>query len=242
MNKLFDLHIHSTFSDGFYTPSEIQQLYNKHNILFGISDHLSRYMGITDNEKLIKYIDTLDSLKIKKGIEIDLGYFPEKIERENLKYLDYIIGSIHIVKIDGNSFSLWDDSYYNQEYTISDIKEKYIQFIIKVLRSFEINIWGHPMMIPGFFYNYDTKIDHSIFSISDYERVLSVVKEKDIAIELSSRYNLPPEDMIKVALDLDLKFSIASDAHSPSNYLDLSYAEYIINKFDLKEKNFFNIF
>jgi len=108
MSYLQNLHTHSTFCDGIHTPEEMVQFaIDKGFDSLGFSGHsytgYSPYTHVTpeSTEEYKKVITALkpryaDQLKIYLGLEVDM-YSPI-----DLTGYDYLIGSVHYLKIDGN--------------------------------------------------------------------------------------------------------------------------------------------
>lgn len=107
---LSNFHTHTTKSDGKNTPEEIVKVAIEKGLKsIGFSDHgytefdLSYCMKDTDG-----YIDEITRLKtLYKGqIGVYLGVEEDAFHQVDRKRFDYIIGSAHYVKIDGEYFSV----------------------------------------------------------------------------------------------------------------------------------------
>ena len=104
-----NLHTHSVYSDGKYTPAEIiEQAITQNMTAIGISDHSYTFFDTRyclAEEKNQAYINELRALKAKYasdievlvGIELD-GYS----QGYNKNDFDYVIGSCHYINFDGD--------------------------------------------------------------------------------------------------------------------------------------------
>ena len=78
MKKLIDMHTHTNYSDGDYSPTELIELAKKQNIkILGITDHdtLEGIKNVPKNIKGIKVIHGIElTAKVSKGRMHILGY------------------------------------------------------------------------------------------------------------------------------------------------------------------------
>ncbi|MFW6281408.1 MAG: histidinol-phosphatase HisJ family protein [bacterium] len=218
---LVDYHTHP------YSHGEKEIKYNKKliknyiNIAYkkGIKE-----LGFSDHDEYIKKIklNLIDELsenspvKLLKGIEFDYipgkeSYINRKIKKLNL---DYAIGSVHF--IDGWGF---DNPNNIDEYQKRDIDrsyEEYYSIIEKCIESDLFNIVGHLDLIKvfGFKVNNEKKISNIIISI------LKKIKKYDLVLELNTnglnkpiKEIYPSEKIIHEAYNLNIPFTLASDAH-----------------------------
>lgn len=162
-------------------------------------------------------------INFRAGIEIDND--PETSQsgfvwlKKNYDKLDFVLGSVHFVE--GFAF---DHPHYIKEYEKYDINHLYREYY-KNLRSIAasgfIDSMAHLDLIKIF----------KFFPTEDmteiYDETLSVIKENDLSIEISTAglrkpiaEIYPAKEIVKMAQDKDISFTIASDAHS---YKDLSH-------------------
>lgn len=235
--ELIDYHNHSTFSDGELSVQEIDNIAREKNITIGVSDHYSYFIGISDQHRLNNYLLELEKTKLLKSLEICLGANPGIPENLRCK-LDYVMGSVHFIKIANMEYvSLWSNYFVNN---VDDFFEFYTQEIIRLINSEKFDILGHPLMIPFFIKN-DNRFAgrKEFFSIQQIERILDIVRDNGVALELSSRYELPHDEVIKIAIEKKIKFASGSDSHKKANYGDLTFAKRTINKYLLDSSNLF---
>ena len=172
------------------------------------------------NWDLIEKVSKNSPIKVLKALEFD--YIPgreEAIRRNIKKYkLDFAIGSIHF--IDGWGF---DNPKYIEEYSKRDIDlsyKNYFQLVLKAIRSNLFDIIGHFDLIKLFAFrpNQDNKDNLDSF-VKD---ILRELKQNSLVLELNTnginkpiKEIYPSEEIIRMAYDLNIPFTLASDAHHP---------------------------
>ncbi len=162
MNK-FDLHIHSTYSDGKNSIEEIVlKAIEKSFDIIGISDH--SYTSFDESycikkdaiDKYLKDIELLknkycDKIRILAGIEQD--FYSEKSNH----VFDYKIGSVHYLKVNDTYLSVDEskEALLNDvnEYFEGDIYayiEQYFETVSEVIKTTDADIIGHLDLISKF--------------------------------------------------------------------------------------------
>lgn len=236
---MLDLHTHSQYSK--HARGEVEEVV-KSAIAKGIqilclTDH-APYLVDSDNRILeseldeyieeVRFISSKYSEKIKVLVGLEVDYHPEH-ENYIAKLLesvevDYVIGSIHYVYVDGERVNVWDIEYLSSE----DFIDSYFFYLRKMIVSGFFDSIAHP----------DTIMRGGISSREFYERFLPLVKEMkehNVSYEINcssctkSNYNpktkcktigeavYPNYDLVAVLIDQGLSFTVGSDAHKPSN-------------------------
>jgi len=219
-----DLHIHSGWSDGIISLSDmIERIKKYHYEYIAISDHTtSNYYGRgLDAERLRRktnYIDRLKSrfkdFRILLGSEIDIrgtGKFdyPEYI----IEKLDIAIGSLH------SSFLNAEEE--NTARSISAINNKYIDFI------------AHPTGVV-----FGNRAPYFI----DVDRLITEAARNDKALEINSyflRMDLNEQNVRKAAKS-GVKIVINTDAHRPNNIDMIRLGVDIARRAGLRKKDVLN--
>ena len=125
--NLCDLHIHTTYCDGKNTPEEIVlEAIRKNMNKIGFSAHSYTYFDESyciKKEKIQAYKDEISRLKEKyRGkIEILCGIEQDFYSKEPTDGYDYVIGSVHYLKI-GDEFVPIDE---NADYLCEAVKKYY---------------------------------------------------------------------------------------------------------------------
>lgn len=187
MARIIDYHIHTSFSDGFFSPREMILAAAERGIQeVCITDHYSTWKPALSSIELEEYYTTLDeirrhesiSTKIFIGIEVDLS---------SIKFL----GSL-------NDFQ-WDLILF--EYVLAQSAwEKKFQQVLNFKKK-------NP--------NYNVGLAHTRFtrvSESKLDYVLNKIREYEIIVELNTGYGNYMDKWFTY-LDDEYWYSIGSDAH-----------------------------
>ena len=197
MYKKGDFHIHSTYSDGGYTPKEVVMLSKKKNVdIISLTDH-NNTCGIDEAILAGKEL----GVKVIPGVELStrynnarvhvLGYFKDDSYKNDL--LIEVLKNVKANKI-SNIKSLLGSyiNFYNK-------KDKlYVQTGIQILKFFGATvILAHPVLL-----NKDDFNDIIKMNFDGLEAKYFINKDKDT------------EYFLKVAKDRKLLYTAGSDFHS----------------------------
>ncbi len=253
----YNLHQHSLFSDGKAEPEAyIRQALSIGFEAIGFSEHSPLPFETTFSLKennLQPYVDETERLKQKyeeqliiyRALEMD--FIPGLSDNFDLwrskLQLDYLIGSVHLVKpengdelwfIDGPKSEVYDQGL--QQLFGGDIRKAvktYYHQINRMLESQQFEIVGHVDKIKMHNKN-------RFFSESEswYQQLVAetidLIRQTDLVVEVNTRgmykkraESLFPDDVtLKMLNTFDIPVLISSDAHHPSELnLLFDYAE-----------------
>lgn len=248
---MINLHTHTSFSDGSHLPEEyIRHAETAGLAILGFSDHSPLPFDNTfalREEKVGEYCDTVlalkqkqhNGLKILLGMEVDfipgMGH-PFDYFRNNFP-LDYMIGSVHLVR-NGPPKELWfidgpDPATYDEGLNLlfgGDIRAgvtAYYHQINEMLQSSRFEIIGHPDKIK--MHNRGHFSEEAPWYQALVDETLSLIKEKDVIVEVNTRgiYKkrsetlFPGPAILRKIKKLDIPVIISSDAHRPAEVANL---------------------
>lgn len=245
-----NLHTHTTFSDGSDKPLNYIQAASIQGISsLGFSDHSPLPFENTfalREEQLDNYHITINSLKsnpwdveVFLGMEVDyihgIGYSADYF-RKKLS-LDYVIGSVHLVKnpaieelwfIDGPNIETYDNGL--SAVFLNDAKAgvtAYYRQIQEMVACYKPEIIGHLDKIKmhnhnRFFVETDNWYQHLV------DETLALIKQYGCIVEVNTRgvYKkrsdsfFPGTEILKKIKTFKIPVTISSDAHKPK---ELSY-------------------
>lgn len=189
---IFDLHVHSTYSDGTMSLYRIANYVDENDnlVLVGITDHCShRSYGrkmldqgtAIERKQKIEELNRKSKTSILNCIEGDIlprgkVRLPKGLGK---KFFDLVVGSIHRPL---NPIT-WTET------------------VKGVIRNNKIDVLGHPMA-------YNDIMRDSI------EEIMLKLSRKNIAVELNTKYKFPPNYFLDLLKKYNVKVVPASDAHS----------------------------
>ncbi|HWC75102.1 MAG TPA: PHP domain-containing protein [Gemmatimonadales bacterium] len=212
-----DLQMHSVWSDGSGTISEMAEAAVQHGYEYiAITDHAQtlRIAGGIDERQLkeqgaeIAEVNALlenvgTPLRVLHSIELNLNPQGDgDMQRSALDNLDLVLGCFH------SSLRKKDDQ-----------TERYV----RALRNPDIQILGHPR---GRIYNFRAGLN------ADWPRVFAAAAELDKAVEIDSypdRQDLST-DLVRLAAQAGCRISIGTDAHGPTqlDFIELGLASALL--------------
>lgn len=268
----YNFHQHTYFSDGKETPEKFaEQALELGFSAIGFSEHSPLPFDnpfSLKKENIDDYIRQTElikdkyegQLKIYRALEMD--FVPGMSEdfdywRKRCK-VDYLIGSIHLVKAEGFK-RLWftdgpDYKTYDkgiEDFFGGDVKKAVKQFYHQtntMIETQKFEILGHfdkiKMHNRGRFFTDDEKWYRQLV-----DETLELIKQKDLIVEVNTRglYKkrsdefFPDGYALKRVQDLNIPVLISSDAHHPAE-LNLLFNEAVshLKKFGFQELMFFD--
>lgn len=230
-----DLHIHSTFSDGKNSPEDIILAAIDIGLeTVGISDHsftLFDQSYCIQKECIKEYIDQINSIKEKYSskIKILLGIEQDYYSEEPTFAYDYVIGSVHYLKINDDYIPVDEtadilknasNKYFNGN--IYKLIEKYFETVSGVVEKTNADIIGHFDLISKF--NEQTKLfdENDDRYINSYKSACDVLLSYNKPFEIntgaiSRGYKTKPypgDGIYNYLKSKGAKFILSSDSHS----------------------------
>ncbi len=218
--NLFDHHIHSNRSDGRVSLEDraLSVAIRPH----GVSDHYPWGSGMQKDDDVLRYIDDASRLGLQVGLEYDLGVAPPLLSSTQ-KALDYVIGSVHQVNIDGRiDYSpagaflkgRGGTSYTEQaKFADPDVQRKVLEAHLELVRfgimHRGIDIVGHPTFSPLAALG----DPEDAYPVEWQERLIALCIDNDVAIEINEAYGVPHRAFLVRANIRGARFAVGSDTH-----------------------------
>ena len=246
----FNLHTHSTFSDGKSLMEEtVAEAMAQGMHTLGFSDHSSvpfESRVSIPMDKNEEYVKSIKDLKIKYSGKIDIlasmemefipGIVVDFQKTKKDYQLDYLIGSVHLVGkspdtlwfIDGKSVEPYDEGL--KKYFGGDIRKgvrAYFDQENEMIETEKFDIIGHfdkvKMNARGRYFQEDEKWYRDMVL-----ETLDLIKQHDLIVEINTRglykqrYNgfYPSEWLLPRMKEMNVPVLISSDAHQ---YWELTY-------------------
>ena len=231
----FDLHIHSTYSDGKDSLEDI--------VLAAIGMGLSK-IGFSDHsytpfdesycisiEDIPRYIDEISVLKekYKDKITILSGIEQDFFSTENTDKFDYVIGSVHYIKVD-DGFVPVDETKEillkaSEQYFQGDIYkliDSYYDTVADVVDKTNADIIGHIDLITKFNENGILFNECNCRYIKAYQKACDKLLASNKVFEINTgaisrgykKSPYPSSDIYEYLKSKGAKFILSSDSHS----------------------------
>jgi histidinol phosphatase-like PHP family hydrolase len=219
--SLFDHHIHSRRSDG--TVSLEDRAKSAALRPHGISDHYPWPTGMQRDGDVLRYLDDAARLGLRVGIEYDLGVAPP-LPRSTHDALDYVIGSVHELTLDGKrlGYDLAGAHLkgrtappYAEARQFADpelqrrVLEAHLALVREGILETGIDIVGHPTMSPLAALG----DPEGAYPVEWQERFIALCVEHGVAIEINEAYRVPHRAFLERAHARGARFSVGSDSH-----------------------------
>ncbi len=204
---MFDLHIHSIYSDGSCTVDEIARKAKEMGMkVIAIVDHSIEHRLGMDEGKARKrqgeIEEAIDMYNIKILSGVECGILPEgEIALPNFDF-DLVVASIH-------DFLTVDEYYYRVKRCLERFGDK-------------VDVIGH--------------LHSEMFGIAgrDYAKdaeLIDLLIETDTAIEINTTHMAPPIDFLEMCSGRRIKYSIGSDAHTLERVGDVRWGFEIAKRY-----------
>lgn len=246
MNRLFNLHTHTHYCDGSSKPEEyIQKAIDLGFHTLGFSSHAPlpspNKFGIEESE-VKNYVADVRALqqkyknKLSLYLSLEIDFIPGIIDDfQELKKacnLDYIIGSVHLVKAENDSNLWFIEGGKHEVYDAGlekvfggDIKKgvkAYYHQINKMLSTQDFDILGHFDKVK--MHNKDRYFtEDESWYLSLVDESLDHIQSKGVIVEVNTRgiYKgrskslFPGIEVLKKIKDRRIPITVSSDAHTP---------------------------
>ena len=217
---LFDHHIHSDRSDGRVSLADRAKsvAIRPH----GVSDHYPWPTGMRTDDDILRYLEDASRLGLQVGIEYDLGVAPPLLSSTQ-KALDYVIGSVHQVQVDGRidyspaGYFLKGrgGTSYTEAARFSDpalqrrVLEQHLEHVRVGILHRGIDIVGHPTLSPLAALG----DPEDAYPIEWQERLIALCVENGVALEINEAYGVPHRAFLIRAHARGARFAVGSDTH-----------------------------
>lgn len=224
-----DLHAHTTMSDGDLPLERVVELAAERGVQIGIADHVSsRNMDrfVCTRDGLKTYLDALDEAPVFRSGELCwCDPFGESLPEELMSRFDYLVGSNHGFALpDGTMGSPWWKTLPEPwDQKPEEVMELMVLNLCDLVRTMPIAIVAHPTLTPPALLALEDDID-AWWTEDREDRFVEAVVESGVAMEISNRYRLPHDRLLRKAKQAGARFSLGSDGHTIEQVARLDWA------------------
>lgn len=221
----FDFHVHSSYSsDGEGTVAVMVEAAEARGLeAVAITDHgpeLSVGISPDDIEPMLSDIELARrdaAIPVLKGIEANITDPSGAIDIDERMFarFDILLVGLHTLR----AFSLDPVA----------LARGYLTSLTNAMARQRADVITHPFHLHGNLARYLTKEDIDAFA--------KLAAERNIAIELNSKYHLPDDDFLAICLREGAKLSIGTDAHAPGEVGRVDWALATLRRIGAREED-----
>ena len=201
---LVDYHVHLK---GGLTLEEVLENSLKLGINYGLAPNCGLHFPVTNDVSLATYMDTVRGQPIFRGMQAEGREWITLFSPGAVAKFDYVFtDAMTFTDYKGRRNRIW----MRDEVWVDDKQQFMDQMVEKIEAIFSqepVDIFVNPTVLPD-----ELMAEHAeLWTRERMERVIRVLVENGIALEINSRYRLPSAEMIKMAKEAGLKFSFGTN-------------------------------
>jgi histidinol phosphatase-like PHP family hydrolase len=224
-----DLHCHTTFSDGMLTLEQVVEMARERGVQVGIADHVSTSSAdrfVSSPGAVDRYLDALEEAPVFRSAEFCwCDTLWRDLPPETMRRFDYRIGSNHGFWLpDGSQGSPWWQALPPEwQSRPQELMEIMVANLCDMVRTMPIQIAAHSTFTPEALFRVENDVD-AWWTPSREDRYVDALAASGVALEISNRYELPHDRLLKKALQAGVRFSLGSDGHTARQVARLDWA------------------
>lgn len=199
-----DYHVHLK---GGLTIDEVVQNSQSVGINYGIAPNCGLKFPVTNDSTLFNYIDSVAESPTFKGMQAEGREWVTLFSPEAVAKFDYVFtDAMTFTDKKGRRNRIW----IPEEVWVDDKQQFMDDLVAKIEAIFSqepVDIYVNPTVLPAVLMEeYD-----QLWTRERMERVVKVLAENGIALEINARYKTPKAEMIKMAKEAGVKFSFGTN-------------------------------
>jgi hypothetical protein len=204
---LIDFHVHLEQDLSLEKALEISK---QRGVKFGIVEHAGCGFELGDDAALTTYLDHLKQYPVYVGIQAERLNWHDCFSVDTVARLDYVLSdALRLPVPGGDEISLWQDGVTVED--PEDFMERYVAHNIAVIQT-PIDIIASFTFLPACLQDrYD-----ALWTTERMQRVIAAAVQHNVAMEISSRRNIPSIPFVNLAKDAGGKFSFGTNKHDGS--------------------------
>jgi len=230
---LIDYHVHLK---GGLTLEDAIENSRVLGINYGIAPNCGLHFPVTDDASLNAYIEEVKGSPLLKGMQAEGREWITLFSPEAIAKFDYVFtDAMTFTDYKGRRNRIW----IPEEVWVDDKQQFMDQLVEKIEAIFSqepVDIYVNPTVLPASIADeYD-----ELWTEERMKRVIKVLKDNNIALEINARYKVPGSKMIKMAKEAGLKFSFGTN-NTGSELGRLEYCLEMIEECGLTTNDMFEI-
>lgn len=230
---LVDFHVHLK---GGLTIEEVVANSQKVGINYGVVPNCGLHFPVTDDKSLFAYMDTVAGSPTFKGMQAEGREWITLFSEEAIAKFDYVFtDAMTFTDTKGRRNRIW----MPEEVWVDDKQQFMDDLVAKIEAIFAqepVDIYVNPTVLPAeIMGEYE-----QLWTKERMERVVKVLADNNIALEINARYKTPNATMIKMAKEAGIKFAFGTN-NTGRELGHLEYCLEMIKECDLTPNDMFEI-
>ena len=201
---IIDFHVHLK---GGLTIDEVVANSQKLGINYGVAPNCGLHFPVTDDESLFAYMDTVAGSPIFKGMQAEGREWITLFSPEAIAKFDYVFtDAMTFTDRKGRRNRIW----LEDEVWVDDKQQFMDDLVIKIEAIFSqepVDIYVNPTVLPAVIRDeYE-----QLWTKARMAKVVKVLADNNIALEINARYKTPNATMIKMAKEAGVKFAFGTN-------------------------------
>ena len=228
-----DYHVHLK---GGLTIDEVVANSQHLGINYGIAPNCGLHFPVTNDESLYAYIDSVKGSPTFKGMQAEGREWITLFSPKAIAEFDYVFtDAMTFTDSKGRRNRIW----IPEEVWVDDRQQFMDQLLVKIEAIFSqepVDIYVNPTVLPD-----ELMDEHSqLWTKERMQRVIKVLADNNIALEINARYKLPSSEMILMAKEAGIKFTFGTN-NLGSDLGQLEYCIQMIEECKLTPNDMFEI-
>lgn len=226
----FDLHVHTTMSDGSLELEDVIEVARQRGVVVGIADHASTRnpdLFVSNSRKLSAYLEAIESAPVLRAAELCWAdpFSEQVVTGDDFGRFDYLIGSNHGFRLPDGSFgSPWWRTLPGEWASRPDqLMDAMVDNICDLITQMPIALIAHPTLTPPALFALDPDVE-AWWTEEREARVIEAAVKAGVALEISNRYRLPHDRFLTRAREAGATFTLGSDGHELHQVACLDWA------------------
>ena len=201
---LIDYHVHLK---GILTIDSVLQNSQKTGINYGVAPNCGLHFPVTNDSSLYVYMDGVKDKPVFRGMQAEGREWITLFSPEAVAKFDYVFtDAMTFTDLKGRRNRIW----IPEEVWIDDNQQFMEMLVGKIEAIFSqepVDIYVNPTVLPAALMpDYD-----KLWTKERMERVVKVLADNNIALEINARYKVPKAEMIKMAKEAGIKFTFGTN-------------------------------
>jgi histidinol phosphatase-like PHP family hydrolase len=224
-----DLHAHTIMSDGDLPLERVIELARERGVAIGIADHVSRRnmdRFVSTEARLRKYLEVLEDAPVFRSGEFCwCDDFAASLPPEVMDRFDYRIGSNHGFNLPGGGMASpwWQTLPEPWNERPQELMDAMVDELCRMVKAMPIHIAAHSTLTPPALYAMEDDVE-AWWTPSREDRWVEALAASGVALEISNRYRLPHDRLLRKAREAEVRFSLGSDGHTEAQVGRLEWA------------------